>query len=261
MLELDAREFVSLTNCLRSITLMGREFPDRAEQGGHGDKNFADVLRRYSERLGAMGLKTSKGALLSLAHYVERYGPYNDLANQKAGSVCEILYLETEGRKFLQVQRDDLYAPTGPLFGEKVDLQFPTVAEEIVEAGKCLALGRGTACVMHLMRILEVGLHCLADEMKVPFENQNWGKIIDLIEKNIKGMSSVTHGDNWKVEHQFFSEAAVHFWLLKDAWRNHAMHIHERYSEERAEAIFQSVRAYMQHLATRLSDPLAKMLK
>ena len=260
MLEIDAHEFVGLTNCLRSITHMRASSPEKRHQGGNGDPVLADMLRGYAVNLSEMGLKASKSALNTLAGYVESYGPYNDLADSTVGDVCRILRYEMEGRKFIQVQREDLYSPSSPLFGERVHEHFPTVAEEIAEAGKCLALRRSTACVMHLMRVLEAGLHCLADEVGVAFENKNWNVIIDQIEKKLREMSSLTHGDDWKKTQQFYSEAAVHFRVLKDAWRNHAMHVKERYSEERAESIFQSVRAFMQHLSTKLYDPLGKLL-
>jgi hypothetical protein len=260
MLEIDAYEFVGLTNTLRSLTRMRGDHPERRTEGGHGDPAMADVLRIYAGHLSEMGLRASKGALIQLADCVGKYGPYSDLADSRVGSVCHVLRLELDGRKLLQVQREDLYSPSSPLFGSAVSDHFPTVDEEVAEAGKCLALRRGTACVMHLMRTLEVGLHSLAGEMGVPFENKNWNTIIDQVEKQIREMSSVTHGAEWKKDQQFYSEAAVHFRLLKDAWRNHAMHVHERYSEERAEAIFNSVRSFMQHLATKLYDPLGKLL-
>lgn len=40
------------------------------------------------------------------------------------------------------------------LFGQPVEHAFPSAIDDIEDAGKCLALGQGTACVMHLMRVL-----------------------------------------------------------------------------------------------------------
>ena len=104
------------------------------------------------------------------------------------------------------------------------------------------------------MRVLEIGLNSLAKELSVALAHANWNTIIDQIEKQIRAISSVTHGSEWKAEQKFFSEAAVHFRVLKDAWRNHAMHVRERYSEEKAEAIFRSTRDFMIHLAGRLHE-------
>src|SRR5438067_952585 len=83
MLELDAHRFVGLMNMLRSITAMGREKYEQRNEGGHGDAGFADSLREHAEQLAEMKLPASRGAVMSLAYYVERYGPYNDLANGK----------------------------------------------------------------------------------------------------------------------------------------------------------------------------------
>ena len=64
-----------------------------------------------------------------------------------------------------------------------------------------------------------------------------------------------THGEEWKNEDEpFFSGAASHFLLIKNAWRNRAMHARSKYTEEEAEVIYNSVRAFMRHLSERLSE-------
>ena len=47
-------------------------------------------------------------------------------------------------------------------FGETVVEHFSAAAFDIEEASKCLALQRPTACVFHLMRVMEEGLKALA---------------------------------------------------------------------------------------------------
>ncbi len=148
------------------------------------------------------------------------------------------------------------YDTLEPLFGKEVDYRFPTAAPEIDEAGKCLALGRSTACVMHLMRALEVGLKALADDLGVPFA-ENWNHLLAQIERVIPTIEAKTHGAK---NEQWYSEVATHFRFLKNAWRNHAMHVHERYDDEKAKAIFDSVRAFMQHLSTKLADDSGKLI-
>jgi hypothetical protein len=39
--------------------------------------------------------------------------------------------------------------------GEQVEIKFMSAIQDIEEAGKCLAMGRGTATVFHLMRVVE----------------------------------------------------------------------------------------------------------
>jgi hypothetical protein len=147
------------------------------------------------------------------------------------------------------------YYTEGSLFGPEVDDAFPSAAPEIAEAGKCRALGRHSATVFHLMRALEVGIRCLGKEFGVPTENASWGNILDSIGKKVRAMDSVSHGSDWKEAQQFYSEAVAHFYVLKDAWRNYAMHLHERYDEERATEIYNSVRAFMRGLSKKLKEP------
>lgn len=140
------------------------------------------------------------------------------------------------------------------LFGQDVEDCFPSASPEISEAGKCFALARYSAAVYHLMRCLEVGLNCLAANFKIPFENQNWQNILDQIEKAVNAMTPASHGPTWKADQHFYSEAATYFRLFKNAWRNYAMHLHERYDEERAQSIYDNVRSFMRHLATKLYE-------
>ncbi len=62
-----------------------------------------------------------------------------------------------KGRKFfaLTAKAQRLYSDDKPLFGDDVFAKFPDATKDISEAGKCLALGRNTATVFHLMRAME----------------------------------------------------------------------------------------------------------
>ena len=57
-----------------------------------------------------------------------------------------------------------------------------------------------------------------------------------------------------KEQQRFYADAATHFAIIKDAWRNHTMHARGKYVQVESERIFESVRAFMQKLAERLSD-------
>lgn len=163
---------------------------------------------------------------------------------------------ELKGFHFFEVALDKIqfYEPRSPLFSDLVELSFPSAVPEIQEAGKCLALERNSAAVYHLMRALEVGLQCMAKAHSVDFANTNWQNVIDQIDKKVNAMLPATHGADWKAQQQFYSEACVHFRMLKNAWRNYAMHLHERYDEERALEIWQSVRSFLRHLAKDLQE-------
>ena len=140
-------------------------------------------------------------------------------------------------------------------FGESVDEAFPSARYDISEAGHCLALRRPTACIVHLMRALEVGLSYLAVALDMSLTSENWNTILNLIEKEIRSRTKESHGEKWKTEDEpFFTESATHFRLVKNAWRNHAAHARDKYTDQEAEEIYGSVRSFMRHLSKRLSE-------
>lgn len=57
-----------------------------------------------------------------------------------------------------------------------------------------------------------------------------------------------------KEQQEFYAQAATHFGILKDAWRNYTMHARGVYTEEAAEDIFNNVKSFMQKLAARLHE-------
>ena len=103
------------------------------------------------------------------------------------------------------------------------------------------------------MRIMEVGLNTLGGALGLPVAS-NWGRAIEDIEREIKSRSVRTHGQQWKTDESFYSEAATHFRMVKNAWRNHTMHGKQQYDEERTKDILGSVSGFMCHLAQRLHE-------
>ncbi len=131
--------------------------------------------------------------------------------------------------------------------------RFSSTQLDVEECSKCLALRRYMASAFHSMRILEIGLNVLAKTLQVPCDHTNWHIVIEQITAKVKGIDP-GWGTDWKDQQQFYSEAATHFMFLKDAWRNHVMHVRHTYDEERATAICGHVQAFMRHLATRLRE-------
>lgn len=150
---------------------------------------------------------------------------------------------------FVMSLRNAAYYEERAHFGEAVEEAFPSTAYDIGEAAKCRALGRWTACVMHVMRILETGLGALAAHFGLEAES-NWNTVLNQIEAKAREVAKKTHG---KEAEQWAAEAGTHLRFIKNAWRNHAMHPLEKYDEERAIAIFDNARSFMRHLALSLA--------
>jgi len=176
-------------------------------------------------------------------------------------TIERVSHQELSGKAFFHVRPEDAkYFPTNNepyLFGEAVADVFPSANFDIHEAGTCLALGRMSASVFHLMRALEVGLAALGAKFNISLANTNWAPAISQIERAIREM----HTDpvwkelpDCKEQQAYFAQAASHFGILKDAWRNHTMHAKGSYSDEQVIRIFENVKGFMQTLAERLHE-------
>lgn len=137
------------------------------------------------------------------------------------------------------------------LFGVEVSQSFPSALFDIEEAGKCLALARATACVMHLSRVVEVALRSLASEMRLPSRN-DWGKHIDDIQKELEKRYKIAGSRT--PDEAFYSEAVSKIDHIRTAWRNPTMHVDRVYTDEIAMDIFLAIKSLMRHLATRLHE-------
>lgn len=213
---------------------------------------LADSLKEVEKLCRDIGLKTAALQILSMANRLERGFWKADSHQVSTVFFClnDAIRAEMSTQLFLRVfpERVDYYDQQ-EIFGPDVNTNFQSAKRDIKEAGSCYACDRGTAAVMHLMRVLEVGLNALATELKVSFERRNWENVINDIESEIDKINGPSWGPDWKTKLQFYSGAAKDFRYFKDAWRNHAMHYREHYDATEAFSIFGHVKTFMQHLA------------
>ena len=259
MLRFYADQFVEVCNYLNRVEALMAQ-PQSLLQIGGLLNFYAGELDKLRDHLKEMNLPISAKQARRL-HTV--LTSFNDNSPDAVGQVIkqyseeltERIADELEGRTFFCVS-DHVGLLSNPLpFGESVDEAFPSARYDISEAGHCLAFRRPTACVMHLMRALEVSLASLATGLGLILTTKNWHTILDGIAKEIKSRNKHTHGQQWEEENEsFFAEAATHFLMIKNAWRNHAMHGKDKYTDEEAEKIYDSVKSFMRHLSERLSE-------
>jgi hypothetical protein len=158
---------------------------------------------------------------------------------------------------FWQVPREYQYLLEPELFGQDVPEAFPSAAEDIEEAAICLAFGRSTACVFHLMRVIECGLRALGQTLSDPDldprRNPSWDSIL----KKCDAEQRKRVGDRapeWRADNTFFSEVHATLLAVKDGWRNPSSHVERNYTPEQANEIFIAARAFMRKLATKISE-------
>lgn len=132
--------------------------------------------------------------------------------------------------------------------------KFPSTETDIRLGTDLYCLGHSTACVFHMMRVLEDGLEALATELGVPVGADTWGQIIGNIEKAISDHSSSRRYPGKKETRKFYSEAAIQFGYFKDGWRNYVSHGKTFYSINEANKVLNHTRDFMVLLAENLNS-------
>ncbi len=252
MLKVKAEPFVEVSELIGQLLGAFVSAPELKPDPAFA-KHVTDMLNRMIEQLDAMGLGTTKIAAVRARDHINipdiTIGQCRDYIVQVRDRLPD--ELAQTCLLSLSPREAALFDPSEPLFGTEVEDAFPSASFDISEAGKCRAIGRWAATVMHLMRALEPAIHSLQRAVGVSVPKEQWDQIINQIESSIRNITKKTHTPD---EEQWFSEAATHFRVIKNAWRNYAMHGRDTYDEERASAIYDSVRAFMRHLASRLKD-------
>jgi hypothetical protein len=214
------------------------------------------VLAPLKEDCTEMQLGTSVIASLDrlLALEAPTGGEVRDLLDQLHGRLVD----ETKERVFLALspqETEDYRYPAKKW--QAVIRCFPDAEFDIEEAGRCLALGRNTACVFHLMRTVEVGLRALGaslnDPNLDPKSNPSWEAILAKCDQELRKPRK-DRSLEWQADELFFRTATVDLRAVKEAWRNPTMHVERRYYDEEAREVWNAVRAFMRHLATKLSQ-------
>jgi hypothetical protein len=256
--EFQAHELLSLVRSINnkaSLCFEGKDPRYRLAQVN----NFTEALDECFNLCSALDLPMS--ALHAHQLQVQTVEHPQQLTNRETERMAAMLSVTIENelslRSFLAVSPDKakFYEANFEPFGKAVTISFPSTSFDAGEANRCFALNRSTACVFHLMRVLEIGLRVFADRFGVPSDHTNWHNIIEGVEKAVRNMGSdPSRPSDWRHQQEFFSQAANHFMFVKDAWRNYTAHARGKYTDEEAETLIINVRAFMQKLATRLHE-------
>jgi hypothetical protein len=260
MQEFDARRFLEVWTPVISVhvahnNLVAYGAPGHTEdhimRTGEGDQLYEKVKALWEFLVHHDFELSSDRAELILQQMSD--GVHMSEFNRNLGNLHGRIVDEIKRRTLLIIPSKDrdLYNQDKPLFGDDVFKNFASANEDIAEAGKCLALARATACVMHLNRALEIALAALAKAVNVGKQN-DWGKYISEIGKELE--SRMKAAGKRTPDEQFYSEVADSFDKIKRAYRNPTMHPEKTYSCERAQDIFDATGIFMRHLATRISE-------
>jgi hypothetical protein len=244
-----AEEFFKIATQLSSLAHYAQQDLERGIKSpiiSASSKGFMAAVTEIEGHCEKLGLKVSvqaaRGALRLLASpdtvFSDLAPAIQQLRNDIQWETQSVLFFHVPGKQ------SDFYDQK-ELFGVDVNLKFPSIQYDMVEAGNCYAMGRGTACVFHLMRIMEVGVQGLGTKLGVTLvAEKNWQNILDEVNKAIKRLPPKDSATIAK------SQASASLYSVKLAWRNEVMHPNDTYTLEEAENLIRQVKTFMGYLVT-----------
>jgi len=161
------------------------------------------------------------------------------------------IFDELGNESYLHLDRRDVeFYENKRAFGDAVIDKFPMATEDIEAAGNCISLQQPTACVFHLMRVLEVGVQALARKLKIKLDpkEETWRQVLLHLNKAIKAAPCKTASQ--RAKRARYSAAAAQLGGVRMAWRNDVMQPKQTYTREQAREVFDATRLFMTHLAS-----------
>lgn len=148
-------------------------------------------------------------------------------------------------------ERAILFSGADNLLKAETATLYRSVWFDCEEAAKCLCLGRSTACVFHVMRMLEVAIAALSKRLSIPDPakaDRSWGSMLNAIKSKIGEIHPVKKRvvgcEGSKLEEVYVSLDAI-----KNPWRNATMHVESVYTEEEARHILISCSLLLDKMA------------
>lgn len=174
-----------------------------------------------------------------------------DMLAMTLRNLTQRIYDELQVHKFHYVAPEytDLVLSKTPPFGENVSAKFAELSTDIAEGAKCLALGRATASVFHLMRVMERVVQRFGEKLQITLnpKQETWYQIMKEVSKKMEAMPFNSTIE--KETKERFALAAMHLDTVRLACRNDVMHPKGVYTPEEADAVFASVRTFVMDIA------------
>lgn len=141
-------------------------------------------------------------------------------------------------------------------FGQDVFDRFPSAVPDTRNAGRCLALGQPTACMFHLMRVMERALTAYSAALGIDY-SPSWESYIRALNSKM-GIDWSKKEAKWKKAEPWHKEILEDLIAVKTVWRNPTMHIESDYDIEEATIAYIAVRAFMMELVKKLGEPKSR---
>ncbi|MEA2554192.1 MAG: hypothetical protein QOJ65_2368 [Fimbriimonadaceae bacterium] len=260
------RDCLGVVVCLHSADLARRPNFDYTVTANdkvqhHGLKaSILQVLDSIEEFARPMDLIVCCGRIDSMRTSLDRGMTYAEL-NEHLQTLIFDLVLETSNKRFLYLEPSEarlFSSNTLAVFGQESCTAFPSLTGELAESAKCLALGRGTASVFHLMRSLEslTGSVWKSLDIPPPARIDGWGTYKKEIDDYLAGKKATSSPFpvDWNSKKPFYQEVHAQLSSVYVAWRNPTMHMERTYTVDHAKEIMEATKGLLRAVALHIDE-------
>jgi hypothetical protein len=240
-----ANDYVHLGTVLENVRMVLRFRTDHGQPLTDEDRSeIAQHLEDAKSRCQELELGVSLG---SVEHWHGKFS--NKLPETSTEALCAIDEIKRVVDR--ELRRVVFYDIGRKRSGEVADMHhaleknantpWPVAFANLTDAKVCYGMELCTACVFHCMRAAEKLLTTLAVSLGCNPTRENWQNIIESIESDIKDLDKLPKGPDRERRQEFYSQTAMQFRYIKNAWRNHVMHGRVVYDPQRAKDIWHHV--------------------
>jgi hypothetical protein len=260
VLELSAADFIWLGSVLRSLAMEMESNPELALMSEVYMRSISPTLVEVAARCKILELPVSEQ---TATHWENEFraGPIRrfsegrcaieeierTIKNELSDMTCFFLSRESAHECEKMIKALDVM----------IDRPWPVAFKNLLGAGGCYSYEEFTASVFHSMRAAEKLLTTLASSLtNVDPSREQWHTLIERIEAAIKDFDKLPKGDLRQKKQTVYSETAMQFRYIKNAWRNHVMHSRTDYDEKAAREIWWHVERSLEKICDELPELL-----
>lgn len=213
---------------------------------------------KSADTLGNLGMTTSLNLGVDFVAQVKIGNLSDDAVAQAAHNLFKAIEMECLGVICFRTDECNTKILEGyPPHSSHLQDRFPRALREIEEASKCILYERGTACVFHVMRAVEVVLKATWKTLGLspPKLSDSWGALLQPLDQQLQPLLAPSaRNPTWQSNLSFFSEVVADVRATKRCYRDTTMHVESTYTLEEARAIFNAVKTLVSDAAKHLDQ-------
>ena len=262
MYKIDAAALHVATTILANLTTLvsGRPALPQAAPMGRSAGESVEMLARLRQALAPISVPVTKMTIEDAQEVLRtnRTVTYFE-CGQLLLSISHNLERELKLSKLfsLDPRRAECYEPPEPIFGAEVQMKFPSIADELDQAGKCYACDLPTAAAFHWIRCLEAAIRaiarCLGISDPTTGAQRNWSNLAKEIKASLD-KKFPSSADKLKDDYRSLDRMFASLSAMTNPYRNETMHLDGSYTAAGVLHLSELVKGILVQVSSRMDE-------